>query len=197
MARFVKLLLCIISLTLILGACKKFETTKDNEQNVYQQAIAFLKQKQTTVSLYQAKKIGTLLQNLLSTNVRIIRHGETDLILCDLKTYKNAPKPGFANTYYKISFPMKDGKINAGLIYTIHTNFPKEQIDRDFQNILLVKSREFTGEIVTNSLNDRFIQASLMKEGRLEKAWELHMKNPDGSGQANMGCRATIAPLTI
>lgn len=187
MTKFSKLLLFVINLTLLLGSCKKHETITENKRSGFEQAIAFLKQKQTSVSQYQAKKIDTLLQNLLTENVRVITLGETDLILCELKTYKNASKPGFTHTYYKMSFPMKDGKITSGLIYTIHTNLSKQQIDRDIQNILLFKSKEFTGEIVTNSLNDRFIQASSMKEGRLEKTYDLQMKSPDGNGQANTG----------
>jgi hypothetical protein len=186
MTKFLKLLLFIISLTLLLGSCKKLETITEDKGSRLKPAIVFLKQKQTTVSRYQAKKIDTLLQNLLIEDLRVITLGETDLILCDLKTYKNVSNPGFKHTYYKMSFPMKDGKITAGLIYTIHTNLSKQQVDKDIQNILLVKSKEFTGEIVTNSWNDRFIQASFMKEGRLEKTYDLQMKAPDDRGQVNM-----------
>jgi hypothetical protein len=180
-----KLVLLIVSSIFFLVACKKIETKIDNNQGKIEQAVSFLKKKQTSSSMYQAKKIDTILQNLLTENISVIKIGEIELLLFDLKSYKNDKKLGFTNTYYKISFPIKDGKITSGLIYTIHTNFPKEQIDKDIQNILMVKSKKFTGEVVTNSINDRFVQASLVKEGRLEKTYGLQMASPKKSDQVS------------
>jgi hypothetical protein len=185
MTKFSKVAFYAIILNFLLSACKKNEPKTSDTLDEFELVISFLRQNQATVSNYQAKKIDTLIQNIIAENVRVITIGETDLILCDLKTYKNAPKSEFTDTYYKMSFPMKDGKITAGLIYTIHTSFSKERIERDFENILMVKSNEFTGEIVTNSINDRFIQASSMKQGRLEKTYDLQTQFPNENIQAN------------
>jgi hypothetical protein len=173
----------IIIISLMLSSCKKNEITSNNGSFEFKQAIEFLIQKQITDSQYQAKKIDTLLQNLLAENVRVITLEGTKLILCNLKTYKNASNPVFSNTFYMMSFPIKEGNITSGLIYTIHTDLPKQDIDKDIQNILLGKSKVFTGEIVTNNLNDRFIQAYSMKEGRLEKTYDLQVKSPEENGQ--------------
>lgn len=154
-------------------ACKKNEVLLSSEQDKAKQVHAFLREQKNIVSDYQSEKLDTLLQNISVDDIRVIRIGQTELILCDLKTYKNAAVPDFPNTYYKVSFPIENGKITTGLIYTIHTPLSKEEIERDFENILKVKSSVFTGEIVTNSLTDRFIQSSLVKRGRLEKTFEL------------------------
>jgi hypothetical protein len=181
--KFLNLCLLIFSINLFFVSCKKTESSTDIKINNYEKAINYLKQRRSTVSIYHSNKIDTLINNLSSENINIITVGGIRLIVCDLKKYKNISKVGFGNTYYKMSFPMSYDEITSGLIYTIHTNFLKDKIDKDFKNILEQNSKEFTGEIVTNSINDRFIQAFDMKQGRLEKAYELGTKPPQNNIQ--------------
>lgn len=186
MTKVLKLLAFFIFLILILTSCKKVDLTfKPNENTSFQQAKAFLELRKTTVTTHQAKKIERLLQNLLYKSARTIKVGETDLILCDLKTYKNVTKPEYTHTYYKASFLIESGKILNGFIYTIHTNLPKEKVNEDIQNILLLKSHDFTGEIVTNALNDQFLSSHSMKNGLLDNTKELSTKSRQVNSQVN------------
>ena len=195
MAKFLKLTIYFVALVWMFFACNKADTSNDVKQDLYQQAIAFLKEKQTTVNPYQSKKLDALIQNLSKENTQTIKIGETSVLLFDLKTYKNARNTEYTNTYYKMSFPMKGGIITSGLIYTIHTNLARDVVSEDMQAILLTKSKEFGGQVVTNALNDRFIQAVTMKEGHLEKTFGLQTKDPKVTGQpvakvSSTGCTA-------
>lgn len=186
MTKILKLTVFLFVAGLLLSSCKKLdERLEVKDETLYQSATAYLKQRQATATPHQSKKIDTLLSNLLNHNVRRFKAGKTEVFVCDLKTYKNVTIPGYTHSYYKAYFQFLNGKIEDAYIYTIHTNLSEEQINADIENVLLLKSTSFTGQIVTNAINDKFVLAAKVKDGKLENTFELQTKPQPPAGTAD------------
>lgn len=186
MTNISKLALLLLVVVLQLSSCKKVDKSiQQNEEALFQQATAYLKQKQVGTSPHQSKKIDTLLSNLINQNVRKFKAGKTDVFICDLKTYKNVTIPGYYHSFYKAYFQFRDGIIEDAYIYTIHTNLSEEQVNADIENTLLMKSKSFSGQIVTNAINDKFILAAKINNGRLENIFELQTKSKSPTNSTN------------
>ena len=92
----------------------------------YQKVTTFLQNKKSSLRTYEANNIDTLLSHLSGQNVMVFEMDDSlDVIICDLSTYRNESIPGYSNTFYKAYFPMNNGTVTDGLIYTIHTNYLK------------------------------------------------------------------------
>jgi hypothetical protein len=186
MTNILRLTVFVLATVLQLTSCKKFDNSiRQNEENLFLQATAYLKQSQIGITPHQSKKIDTLLGNLVNQNVKKFKAGKADVFICDLKTYKNVTLPEYSHTYYKAFFQSRNGKIDDAYIYTIHTNFSEEQVNADIDNILLMKSKNFSGQIVTNAINDKFIIAAKVKDGKLENIFELQTKPKTSKVSAN------------
>lgn len=177
MTNILKLGLLLFVVAVQILSCKKVDKSiQQNDESLYQQATAYLKQKQARTTPHQSKKIDTLLSNLLYINAREFKVGRTEAFICDLKTYKNSSIPDYNHTFYKAYFQFRAGIIEDAFIYTIHTNLSEEQVNADIENILLMKSKSFSGQIVTNAINDKFIIAAKINEGKLKNIFELQTK---------------------
>ncbi len=201
--KFTKLSSYIVYLLLILTACRKsdqdqaIDKFKNNStpqkaslnkrivtNEMLQKVVNALEAQRDTSTPHQAAKIDTLLANLLDKNpVQLTLNDEIDIIFCDLAGYRNQSIPNYANTYYKAYFCIQNGQIaRGGLIYTIHTNYSKDAIDADFENIFLQKSNSFTGMTVSNYLNDQFVQALVFENGKPKKSYNIDFT--DGNGRS-------------
>lgn len=178
-------LIVIILISLLLVQCSK-ERESNAENNLQIKIVDFLNNKKLNTTKFQANKIASLLKNLSSnSNLKQINIGGVNLIISDLVAYRNVHKTDFKNTFYKVSFPVINDKIVSTLIYTIHTDLEKSEIDTDIEKIIAGESNKFSGEIITNSLNDRFIQAYSAKEGKVEKMFDLSFSPSESDSKSS------------
>lgn len=175
----------LIIFILLISGCKKkdINTIEDPQLILYNQIESYLLAQKIKTSIYNGHKIDSLLGNIEKEKIQKIKIGGITLLVCDLKGYKNVSKNEYTNTFYKMSFPLDKEVIASGLIYTIHTNLVKNDIDINIEKILLIEYDGFTGEIITNGLDDRFIQGFEVNRGQLKKSYELQNHSKDENSQ--------------
>jgi len=201
MPKLTKLLVCVTSLISILAldACRKTDNLqKANESHalqrgednpLYQQIVAAMEAQQGALNSYQASKIDTLLENLSDENMIVVELDDTtDIVVCDLLDYKKQAIPEYSYVYYKAYFPVVNGEVTGGVIYTIYTDLSKEAVDSDFENIFLEESTSFTGEIEVNHLNDFFTQGIKFNNGVKDQSFAVSPFNEEGQSGIGENC---------
>lgn len=175
----------LLILIFIAGSCEKLQTEQEKKlkNSMYSLALSFLDDKSKIVTDYQKSKLLNLKEKIIDGPVQVFSvGGQYEMKVFDLLSYKNSAFNEYSNTFYKIYFTSQDGKILDGMILTIRTNQTKQSVDADIEDIILKKSRTFTGSTTINYLNDRFSQSAVFDEGKLVKDQYITLNPPNTDG---------------
>lgn len=162
----------------ILFSCKKnvVEAVPQNNPD-FATVMTYLGKRQDTSSARDAQRIEVIKNNLVDQEPQKIKVANYEIWFFDLVKYRNQPLPEYSNSYYKAYFTLEDGKIVDGLVLTLHSNDGEKVIDENLINVFLGQAHRFSGMVVTNLLNNRFMKADSYQSGRLTKQYHLNDRN--------------------
>ncbi|GEM_PF-5274897 len=155
-------------------------SSSNRNQDYFDLLKGFLESKKISGTVYEGGKIDTVIDNLIEGSEQLITIAGREFIVCDLAAYKNLNLGEYSNTFYKIMVPKIPDENSTALIYTIHTDLDIDIVNNEFADVLQFKSEGFSGTLVTNALNDRFLQGIRIEEGRMVKSYNLQIEGSSG-----------------
>lgn len=165
----------LVLFSFLFLACNKSTLTSfEQTANLQSIIISELENLKRTSTKLEATKIDTILANLETTEATWITINKTKTLVCRLKTYKNSKSRAYLHTFYLLALQYQVGKSSSTpLIYTIHTSIDENTLTNNIEDILSIRYKNFSGQIVTNALNDKFILAATFVDGRAKNIFEI------------------------
>lgn len=132
-----KQLFTALTVLIVFACCKKSDDAQQNQTSPLSQLIVnFLNKQRGDLKNAKGKQIDALFKNLDLNEAKIIKTDNTELIICDVKSYQNSKRESYTNTFYKASFLLNNGTVTHGYLYTIHTSVSKNVVSGNFADIL-------------------------------------------------------------